>query len=749
MAENDDKGRSAHSEGNLDLTQYASDDYDALASEIENFYTTDSAVKLRLAYSWTKNSMFLDGQQWMVFTGTPETGGMWERLQTSKSNEWIPRPVTNYIFDVYQTLKSYLIKNKPRSTVRPNTQEFRDKAASKIATLCLEANWSRLCEEVNYEYAAANLVTYGTVFKKSYWDTTVAGAIPVPRMQQVPQTDPMTGQVTGVTSQPVVDEAGQPVIDLLPLGDVSTAIVEPFRIALDPSANAMHNLRWIIEYSIQSLSWIQETYGKDPGQYPGYTGNADDVKEERSLSGSLRRFQLLKNSSGRRGAINFGEGSSGGNGDALPTNSAVVKEYYEKPSFKYPKGRLVVVANHEVLYSGDSPYSGPEASDWHPYSECRWEIVPGRFWGKSPLDDATEIQKQINSIDSVVVLTRKTMVIPQKLIPIGAGIPPGSWTGRPGQEIHWRDSGRAAPSVIPGAGLDQSVFQEREFRLSDMKNTTGAIDILKGDRPPGVTAASALNLLFEVGTGKLFPVLDRWKYFVEQDQKKQLKLICKHYQEPRPDYIAMLLQKNSELDPQSINKFIGADLYDNCNVIVEAGSNIPKLQAAQQAALQEAAQLGTLGLEQPANRDEFNQRMGILGFDNDIGPDRTRAEWENDLLNDIQLSPDNAPVVLNVDMDDVHMDIHAREMKKPSFMTKPQPVQQAYMQHYVAHMQAQSQKAQTATIEAMAHGQPLQGGPQAGNQPTPIRKAGGTTPQAQRNALRSDMLQSGPIGGKT
>ena len=290
---------------------------------------------------------------------------------------------------------------------------------------------------------------------------------------------------------------------------------------------------------------------------------------------------------------------------------------------------------------------------------------------------------------------------------------------------------------------------ERETRLNDMKSVTGAIDILKGDRPPGVTAASALNLLFEVGTGKLFPVLDRWKYFVEQDQKKQLKLICKHYQEPRQDYIAMLLQKNDELDPQSINKFIGADLYDNCNVVVEAGSNIPKLQAAQQAALQEAAQLGTLGLEQPTNRDEFNQRMGILGFDNDVGPDRTRAQWENDLMNDIMLSPDNMPVVLNVDKDDVHMDEHALEMKKPSFMAKPPQVQQAYMQHYVKHMQAQSQKAQTAAIEAMAHGQPM--GPQGANSnaPTPLRKAGGTTPQVQKNALKTDMLNQGPTGGRT
>lgn len=728
--------------GELDVTQVASDDWDQLAETIEQFYQQDSRVKIRLSYQWDRNQFFLDGNQWLSYDGNEATGGMWQRLQVSKANEWLPRPTTNYIFDVYQTLKSYLIKNKPRSSVRPNTQTFRDKAAAKVGDLCLEANWERLNEETNYEYAAACMITYGTVFKKSFWDSSIGGMIPVPSMQQVPKTDPNTGAVIGVDSVPVMDEFGEPVVEQVPLGDVDTAVVEPYRIALDPSANAMHNLRWIIEYSIQPLSWIKDVFDK-PGQ-PGFTGLVDEVKEETSLSGSLRRFQRLKNTSGTKGvggaSEGFLSGGSSGNGDSMPPNSAVVKEYYERPSPKYPKGRLVVVANNITLYSGDSPCSGPEQGDWHPYSECRWEIVPGRFWGKSPLDSACEIQKQINSIDATIVLNRKTMAIPQKLIPIGSGIAPGYWTGRPGQEVFYRDSGGVAPSIIPAAGVDGSVFQERAMRAEDIKSVTGAIDILKGDRPPGVTAASALNLLYEVGTGKLFPVLDRWKKFVENDQKKQLKLMSNKYREPRPDYIAMLMHKNSDLDPQTINKFIGADLYDNCNVVVEAGSNVPKLQAAKQAALQEAAQVGTLALEQPANRNEYNRQMGITGFDTDVGPDIARAEWENDCLDNIEQNPQSKPTILQVDDDAIHMDVLSRDMKKPAFMQKSSAVQQAYMAHYMEHMQQQSQKAQAARTEALAHGQPLQQ-PGNGMQPQQIKPHGKGITDRQSNVLKVDALQ--------
>src|SRR6202000_17980 len=115
--------------------------------------------------------------------------------------------------------------------------------------------------------------------------------------------------------------------------------------------------------------------------------------------------------------------------------------------------------------------------------------------------------------------------------------------------------------------------------------------------------------LYEVGTGKLFPILDRWKMFVEQDQKKQLRLIGQKYKEPRPDFIRMLKSRNEDLVESDINKFIGADLYDNYNVIVEAGSNIPKLQAAKQAVLMELAQMGMLNLQNPENRVQFQQDM--------------------------------------------------------------------------------------------------------------------------------------------
>jgi hypothetical protein len=689
--------------------------------------------------------MMLDGKQWLVFDGDKDTGGLWKRLRVSKQNEYIPRPVTNYLFSAYQTLKSYLIKNKPRSSVKANTIAYRDKEAAKIATLVSETNWIRLKEQYNYESAAAALITYGTVFKKSYWDVSSRSMVKVPKMKQVPVTDPATGQVMGMTETQDFDPiTHDPLFEELPLGDVNTCVVDPYRMALDPLAMHLHEAKWIMEYSIQSLDWIRETYGRE-GE--GYTGLAQEVQEEKDLNGSMKRWFQLRTTSGLK--ANSSLGTDGTSADTMVDNSAIVKEYYEAPTSKYPKGRLIVVAGDKTVYSGVSPYEGPEQGDWHPYSECRWELVPGRFWGKSPLDDATEIQKQINSIDSIITLTRKVAAVPQWLIPNNSGITPGSMTGRPGQMHFFRpDPTGAMPQVVRPPGVDQTVFAEREQRVNDLKEIMGAMDIMRGDRPPGVNAASALSLLYEVGTGKIYPVLERWKMMVEQDQKKQLRIIGKFYKEPRPEFIRALKAKNQDLSEESINHFIGADLYDNCNVIVEAGSNVPKLQAAKQGMLVELAQMGMLNLQDPANRVQFQQDMGIGGYDQDIEPDRKRATWENDLLDNLQFSPENKPVVLAVDNHQLHKEIHQNRMKSPTFMALPLPVQQAYMQHIQEHEQFEAQAQQAQMYQQMAMATEPGAAPAQPQQPAgagPARGKGMTT-EMKNAVLGADAISPASLG---
>lgn len=760
----------------MELSKIETEDYEGIASKIEGFYKLDAGVKNALSWHWEKNHLMLDGQQWLVYEGHRETGGQWKRLSPSPQNEYIPRPVTNYLYDAYQTLKGYILKNKPRITVRPNTQTNKDKTAAKVAELVANTNYERLQEIDNYEYAISCLITYGTVFKKDYWDTSYTSLVKVPRMEQRPVVDPNTGLPTGQQEQvqSINPQTGEYLFDELPLGDVNTAVVEPYRISLDPLAANLHDIRWIMEYSIRPLAWIIENYDRplqqsqglpmegeeaqqldDEGnpiapQEEGYTGLARSVKPEKHLSAALRRFFQLKSSSGVRGVMGSGLGATSAGGDAtMLEESAVVKEYYERPTKENPHGRLFVVANGKTLYSGPSPYQGPQQGDWHPYSACRWEMVPGRFWGKSPFDDSTEIQKHINSIDSVIILNRKTQAIPQKLIPRGTMGVNDAWSGRPGQKLFYTPGSQGEkPETILGAGVDPQVLQERAQKVEDIKSITGAIDILKGDRPPGVTAFSALNLLFEVGAGKLFPIADRWKRFIECSQRKQLQLVANKFREPRPQFIQRLMSMNTELTYDQIKDFLGKDLYDNCNVIIDPASAVPKMKAAEQAKLMELAQLGVLNLEDPANKKEFLDRLDILGFDGGYGKDANRARYENDMLDELAVNPQGMhPIVRDVDNHDIHIAIHADREKEPSFQELPIEVQQAYAMHRMQHeqmkMQAeQQQMMQAAQMQMMGMEPPPIGQPNPMQQQESIRKGSGITSKT-KNAMSPDLAPFG------
>jgi len=681
--------------------------------------------------------LMLDGKQWLTYGGSAKTGSQWSELTTHKSNEYIPRPVTNYLFDAYQTLKAYLLQQQPRSTVYPNSDNYADKMAAQISELVAECNWEKLKEEQNYEYAASTALVYGTAFKKDYWDTSSIQIAKVPKMEEQPITDPASGSVIGMENKEVIDpETGEVVFEELPLGDVNTAIVEPYKMVLDPISNDIHNCRWIMEYNILSLDIVKQLYKKEG---KGFTGEAENIKPETTLSSSLKRFYQLKTSSGVGSDNNTQRVNSSGGSSGMIENAVVLKEYYEAPTKKYTKGRLIVVAGGKLLFVGDSPYQGTELGDWHPYSEFRWEVVPGRFWGKSPLDAAVELQKRINSIDATIILTRKTMAIPQKLNPKGSGLKNNEWTGRPGQMIDYRAVGGAKPEVVGSQGVHPQVFQERAEARESMKEITGAVDILKGEKPGSVTAASALEMLYEVATGKLKPVLDRWTKFIESSQKKQLVLVANKYKEPREDFINKLHAKNKQLPKEMIDNFIGRDLYDNCNITIEAGSSVPKLQSVKKAQLMQMANTGALQLEIPENRVQFLKDMGQVGYDKAVSPDINRAEWENDVLDNVDKEPDTVPVMLNIDDHKVHIEIHGRRMKEPSFLSASSEVQQAFMAHMEEHEQFLQNQQQMQQMEAAMSGQPIPP-PMDSNQPVDLDSSGkGIPANLQEQIMGSDI----------
>jgi len=480
-------------------------------------------------------------------------------------------------------------------------------------------------------------------------------------------------------------------------------------MAFPLAARSPLEIDWIMEYSIQKIDWIKQQYGKIGD---GYTGLAEQVTEEKDLSTILQLEYRLRTLTGRRSGGHYATGSAG---YVDVKNSAVLKEYYGKPTREFPRGRMIVVANGKTIFAGDSPYYDENVEDsWHPYVEWRFEIVPGRCWGKSHVDELIPINRRINAIDALIILNRRTMAIPQWLLPEGCGIANGYINGRPGLNINYRPVGAngAKPEKVQPSQLPQQIFDERVQAVEDIKRIGMTQDVLEGSNPQGVKTAYQLEQLLENALASLGAVFQRWEKSFEREETKKLLLISKRYKEPRVDLGKKLKALNKDITDIDIEMFLGSDLRDNVSVRVESGSSIPRSHAGENAVLREMVQNGILDVAGNAvNKRELFDKMGIKGFDYQSSPDIKRAQWENSIIeagdmNNLivsqpqpQIDPMTgqpmmdmtgmpmmtpASTVLELDDHETHIVIHSARMKD---MNVPPETRQKYITHIEEHLQ--------------------------------------------------------------
>lgn len=594
--------------------------FDEIGRCIDEVYNGSQGYLESLARIWDQNIQFYEGNQWVQYN---QQTRRYQDIPLTPKNRFIPRPVDNQILPIVQTITSIFTRNRATASVRPNSTNEADINAAKISERIVDGKWEIDNEDINYIQAAKIALLTGTVFRKDYWD---------------PSKGPFHQQL-GAS-----------------IGDNAVSILDAFRVIPDLQAKS-----WFIESSVQTLGWIRSRFNKES---PGYTGLAGKVKEETGLSNLMQIHNNLK------------VGTSSGS-DGNLKNCVVVKECYIAPTDKYPDGLMVIMAGPHVLYINKSPYFDPRYEDsWHPYSIFKWEDPVFRFHGISLVENLVPLQKKLNSIDSIVELSRRTMVNPIWMIPNGCGLAEGYLTGAPGLNVIYNPVGAsgARPERVPGVGLPADVYREREMTLEQLHSIAGDNQVLQGQRPQGVNTASQMSMMLEQSFSKFSTPIQQWEKFIESSQTKKLRLIAKNYQEPRPELYKTLKALNRDNLEVEIKDFLGSDLRDNVNVRIEAGSNLPKSKIAEQQNYKDLAGMGLFGpLDPSANpigNQEFLEKFGVEKIQTDLNADVRRARWINSVLlaiNRGDMGPESYPPILPVDNLMIHQKVLSDAVKAPGF----------------------------------------------------------------------------------
>ncbi len=561
---------------------------------------------------WMRNLYYVLYRQWIEYQA--RYGGWRDKRMA----QWMPRPVTNKCKETVQTIRAMFATINLGVNVRPNGNDPKNVSAAatadELAPLLYEAH------DLDHVFSEFDfwLCVTGNAFLHTFLDYDAQNGFIVTKAMECPacgwmgqdtELNPLTPACPqcGATdlTQAIDPATGQPLETRKAKGAVSTICLSPLEISFQMSYARFGDLPYVVR-----KRWRTKTYFE---RHPELKALANTMPWQKSPDNqSLQLFKSL--------STHNDLGIASGYYDSLQAESQLegMPEYevHMKPTEKYPQGLVFrVYGDKEPVFAhleeseaipGPLPYTDAEGNPLFTFAHAGFEHVGGRVIASSAIDSIIHKQDQLNQLDSMILLIIQRMSNPVWLEPKGAEIE--RLTGMPGLVVKYNPltvGGNAKPERIPGEGPHPSLFQIREQYLKDIEELAGTFDILKGAKPAGVEAFSAMQLLVERSQARFASVFkSRGKAF-----RDWFTFAIELEREFGPDErTKAILNPNRSY---TFKNFKRAQLQGSFVIVVEDGSTVPKTNLGMRAALEHAKALGMLDMINPDEKYEGLKLFGL------------------------------------------------------------------------------------------------------------------------------------------
>ena len=558
---------------------------------------------------WLRDIFYTGGRQWIYYHPTRRE---WVDKRLAKN---VPRPVTNKIAEIVQALRATFGSIELGIVARPighnpeavATAEITDKLAPLIHE---EHSMPLVMREADFWF----LVTGSSVLHAS-WDTDkrfnrvfvaheqclTCGAVHSPlEIQQANNTcSHCGGQAFGPAQNPDGTPAGQ----WSSYGKGKTSALSPFEWAMPANITRFDEAPFIIR-----LRWRDRAYYEAnlPHLVPHLVW--ENSPKDRSLQ--IYKSLALANDLGTQSNL-----SSQSAGQQHDIEGITEYELWMKPTDEFPDGLVLRVAGDRSPVLIDAPEEGlpgpfptktQDGLPIFPFSFAQFEHVGGRLYGRSAISPLIQKQDQLNQIDSLTQMIIQRVANPVWIVPEGAGI--DHFTGDPGLVLKWNPlagGGNAKPERIAGENIPPTLFQLRAEYLKDLEELSGTFDILKGQRPAGVEAFSALQLLVERSQARFTSAFASRGEMYRTWFMTALEMERSFGPEHR---IKAVVSPNKGYTFQQFQK---AQLSGNVSVHIEDGTNQPKTSLGKRAAIEHANQLSILDPQDPEQKYTILSYLGL------------------------------------------------------------------------------------------------------------------------------------------
>jgi hypothetical protein len=674
-----------------------------------------------LERDWFRNILYFIGLQWIVYS-TPTR--KWKPRNIAK---WVPRPVTNKFAAIANTIMQVLSSKDPDVRARPGSDSPDDIGAAAVADKNFDVILREMDADAARNISAAWLALTGNVILHPCYDKDVkfgtsflqhlkcadcgntfapdaAGpGVPmggIPGQMAPISTDLSAGNAgSGVSGMPMpvgseavlppeqelseascpecgspnISEAPEGVGEEFPNGKMKLEVFSPFEVHMDLEARSMDEVQELLIKRRYPLDIIRERYGK-PELEPDNNANVGGAV-------GLNMLRAVAHAAGSAGVFASGRNTA-------DDQSITVDMLWKRPNKDFPEGLVAVFANEKLLndgvgtdedFSDGIPYRDREDKPIWPWHVVNFDQVPGRIFGRTPMDDVAPKQEQRNKLESLIQLIITRMASPQWLVAKGLGVT--EFTGEPGQIIegNWAMDPKLMPQRVSGENVPTSVIAWLEKIDSDIEEIAGVFDVLRGNAPNGITAGTALRLLLERANTRFTPVLRRFENSWEHVCKDALCIFQQFASEERINKI------QGPGNTWEVTRFSKADLNGSIDIVVEAGSAIPKSAVGEQALIQDLTSMTIIDPTNPETQYKILEQFGSTNLLGDIDLNIKYAQRENwKFINESKV-PELNPVL---DVHPVHIMTHKQYALTSDFETLPEQQRNSFLNHILEHQMA-------------------------------------------------------------
>lgn len=307
------------------------------------------------------------------------------------------------------------------------------------------------------------------------------------------------------------------------------------------------------------------------------------------------------------------QGSMALSGRNVWRNHVIVYSAVCKASKKNPDGRFVEAVSSKFEIGRDEPLYRKSKRDPQvkiplvTVTAARFFPKDGELRGQGLMRGLLSDQNRLNMIASQTTDYRQRNGVGGILATDGMRLISGWLEGYPGRYVRWTPDPRYPnkdPQFIETRTIDQGVNAEAGLIREHMQQYAGSQDVDLGKAPRNVSAATAIQLLQEMASGRREGREEELIDAFREVYSHQLLLLAEFAIEPRQ------YRAKAQNGKWEYRQFMGQDLAGHTDVLVEEQAGYDA-RAFEREALTSAIKLGIVIISTPYARREAAQAYGV------------------------------------------------------------------------------------------------------------------------------------------